>query len=335
MNVWQGKYGPLLVAEIGGNHEGDFEYAKALTELASSSEVDYIKFQIYSGDSIVNPMISPDRHAHFQKFELSPSQHMELAEICKARNKGYMASVWDIEAFDWIDVYISIYKIGSGDLTAYPFIRKIGSTGKPVLLSTGLADMNEVLNAIDYLVAVNPVYLRKDMLGLLQCTSMYPIKAGDANLEVMRSLKDLTGYVVGYSDHTEGLCALEVAYAMGAEVLEFHFTDTRKNKSFRDHKISLTREEVSLLAEKIQQITELKGIPLKKPLEIESEHVTSFRRAVYAKRDIPEGSILSEEDIYVLRPNLGIDARDYYKLVGRKAKIHLKKNQKLDWKFFE
>jgi len=335
MNVWKGKYGPLLIAEIGGNHEGNFEYARKLTELAAESEVDFVKFQVYFGNSIVNPVISPDRNAHFKKFELTPDQHIELAEICISRNKGYMASVWDMDAFDWIDPFIKIYKIGSGDLTAYPFIKKIGSFGKPVIISTGLANMKEVMQSIDYLISVNPVYKRKDSLALLQCTSMYPIVPSDTHLNVIREFKERTGYIAGYSDHTEGSTALETAYAMGAEILEFHFTDNRENKTFRDHKVSLTKEEVKDLCSKIRLINEMKGLPEKQLLETESEHIISFRRAVYPKRDITAGTVIRPEDLHVLRPNEGIDARYFDQLLGKKVKINLKGNQKLDWSYFE
>lgn len=335
MNIWKGKYGPLLIAEIGGNHEGDFGYAKELTALAAESESDYIKFQIYTGNSIVNSKVSPERNAHFRKFELSPDQHIELAEMCLNYGKGYIASVWDMDAFDWINPYLKIYKIGSGDLTAYPFLRKIGYYGKPIIISTGLADMSEVLNTIAYLVKINPFYEQKDTLALLQCTTMYPISISDANLNVMTEFKKKTNYIVGYSDHTEGLDALETAYALGAEILEFHFTDNRENRSFRDHKVSLTKDDVNRLCERIKLIDQLKGIGEKRPLKIESENIMSFRRAVYPRRDVVKGTILTSEDLYVLRPNVGIDARHFDELIGRKTKIDLLKNQILDWKYFE
>jgi N-acetylneuraminate synthase/N,N'-diacetyllegionaminate synthase len=335
MSVWKGKYGPLLIAEIGGNHEGDFEYAKVLTQLAVESEADYIKFQIYTGDSIVNPEVSPERNAHFKKFELTPDQHIALAEICHSGDKGYMASVWDMNAFDWIDPYIKIYKIGSGDLTANPFIKKIASYGKPIIISTGLADMDEIGSAIAYLKSVNPYYMQKDSLALLQCTSMYPIPASDANLNAMKAFKEKTGHIIGYSDHTEGSFALILSYALGAEVLEFHFTDTRENKSFRDHKVSLTKDEVKELSDKIKLIDDLRGAGEKKPLDIEADHIISFRRGTYPRRDIPKGTILQADDLHVLRPNTGIGAQHFDRLIGKRAKIDLKKNQKLDWSYFE
>ncbi|MCR9253059.1 MAG: N-acetylneuraminate synthase family protein [bacterium] len=334
MSQWEGKNGPLLIAEIGGNHEGDFEYAKKLTNLAIESGADFVKFQIYTGDTLVSKVEGAQRNAHFKKFELTNDQHLHLAKMCKDNNVGYMASVWDPEAIDWIDDYISIYKIGSGDLTAYPVLAKTAEKNKPIIISTGLANEDEVVATVEYIKSVNSNY-NETNLAILQCTSMYPIPFSDANLNVMGRLKELTGCSVGYSDHTEGSFALEIAVAMGAEVLEFHFTDSRENKTFRDHKVSLTKDEVIELIQRIKEIKELQGTSSKTPLEVEGDHVTSFRRAVYPNRDILQGEHITAQDLTVLRPNHGIDARDFDKLVGKTATKNLIAHQKLDWEDFK
>ncbi len=333
--TWQGKYGPLLIAEIGGNHEGDFDYAKRLTELAIDSGSDYVKFQIYSGDGLVNPLESPQRNTHFKKFELTKEQHIELAEMCKNHGSGYLASVWEPEVLEWIDPYMDFYKVGSGDLTAYPILRAIAATKKPILLSTGLAHENEVLEAVKFIRKCDTFYQKTDAIGILQCTSMYPIPREDANLNVMYEIKKLTGCPVGYSDHTEGSFALETAVAMGARILEFHFTDSRENKTFRDHKVSLTNEEVKALIERIGPIRDVQGSGTKEPLAVEGDHIISFRRAVYPSRDIPAGSTITPEDLTVLRPNHGIAANAFDLLIGKKVLRTLKKFEKLDWKYFE
>ena len=332
---WQGKHGPLLIAEIGGNHEGNFDYALRLAELAIAADVDYIKFQMYSGDSLVSRLEGAQRNAHFKKFELSQEKYIQLAEMCREAGVGFMASVWNPEYISWIDAYMPIYKIGSGDMTAYPVVREIAKTGKPMIISTGLANLQEVLETIEFVQSLDTCYTNPNMLALLQCTSMYPICLADANLSVMNLLKQTTGLSVGYSDHTEGPLALEVAMAMGAEVLEFHFTDSREGKTFRDHKVSLTKDEVLNLIQKIGQIGELKGNPLKRPLEVEAEHRVSFRRAVYSARDLPAGIVLNSEDLVTLRPNQGIDARDFDQLIGKKLNTDVKAHQKLDWNLID
>lgn len=336
-NAFKGKHGPLLIAEIGGNHEGDFEYAKKLAQLAIDTDVDYVKFQIYTGDSLVSSLESPDRNKHFKKFELSQDQHKYLAQMVIEAGISYTSSVWDVDSMAWIDEYISLYKIGSGDLTAYPVLKKTAQKEKPIIISTGLSTEMEVLETVKFIQSINPIYQDKNMLSILQCTSMYPINPEDAHLNVIPRLKQLTNLTIGYSDHTEGSKALCYATAMGAEVLEFHFTDDRSDKVFRDHQVSLTPEEVKKLIEEIRLVARYKGNDLKSPVQIEKDngHDVSFRRAVYPLYHIKAGEILTEDNLTVLRPNHGIDARDFDKLLGKKAKTDLLKHQKLDWELFE
>ena len=332
---WQGKNGPLLIAEIGGNHEGNFEYAKRLTQLAIEANVDFIKYQLYSGDTLVSKVESPQRNKHFKKFELSREQYLELAEICNNNDVGFMASVWDPDYVEWIDAYMPIYKIGSGDLTAYPMLKKFTKLKKPIIVSTGLSTFEEVKHAINYIQSQDELYLNPEYLSVLQCTSMYPIPFSDANLNVMLEFEKKFSLPIGYSDHTEGSYALEVSVAMGAQILEFHFTDSRENKEFRDHKVSLTKDEVLQLIEKIKSIEELKGTNEKNPLPIEGDHPTTFRRAVYPKRDLKKGTVITESDITVLRANHGTDARDFDKVIGKILKKDVLEHQKLDWELFE
>ena len=330
---FKGKHGPLMIAEIGGNHEGDFEYAKRLTKKAINADVDYVKFQVYTGDSLVSSLESPNRNNHFKKFELTKDEYIYLAEMVKEAGVNFTASVWDIEGIKCLDKYMSLYKVGSGDLTAYPLLKNITQMGKPMIVSTGLASEQEILDTIEYIQSNNAIYYKKEYLALLQCTSMYPIPPKDANLNVMNRLRHLTDLTVGYSDHTEGSKALEYAYVMGAEILEFHFTDSREGKLFRDHKVSLNPEEVNALIEKIYIINEYKGSENKKALKIETDnkHHISFRRAVYPSRDINAGEELTEENLTTLRPLHGIDAREYDDLIGKKAIVDILKHQKMDW----
>jgi N-acetylneuraminate synthase/N,N'-diacetyllegionaminate synthase len=162
---------------------------------------------------------------------------------------------------------------------------------------------------------------------------MYPINPEDANLNVMKRLKEITNLTIGYSDHTEGSKALYYATAMGAEVLEFHFTDSREGKQFRDHKVSLTPNEILVLIDEIKLIKQLQGSSIKTPvaIELDNGHHLSFRRAVYPSKDLVAGTILKEDDLTVLRPNHGIDAREFDNLIGKKIKTDVVMHQKLDW----
>lgn len=336
MSTFDGPHGPWLVAEIGGNHEGDFDAAVRLADLALEAGADAVKFQVYFGDTLVSSVASPDRNAHFKRFELAPRQHLALAERVRKAGRGYVASVWDIDAFDWITPVLSACKIGSGDLTAPPFLRAAAQTGKPLMLSTGLADLAEVAAAVDGIRAANPAYHDREQLAVLQCTTMYPIAAADAHLAVMRAFADL-GVTVGYSDHTLGTKALEVAAAMGAEVLEFHFTDQKHGRTFRDHQLSLDGADLRNVIQALDDIRTLRGKPQKQPLPIEvtNDHPRAFRRAVYPARDIAAGEVLDAGNLCVLRPNQGIDARDYDRVLGRRARRPLQRHEPLDWQDLE
>jgi len=335
MNHFKSKNSVYIIAEIGGNHEGDFEYAKKLTRLAAESGADAVKFQIYTGDSLVNPQYDPVRNKHFKKFELSSNQYIELALLCKELKITFMASVWDIDAFSYMNEHMPIYKVGSGDMTAYNLIEKMVRVGKPIILSTGLATFLEVQNVVSFINSLDSSYIKDRKLCILQCTSMYPIPDEDANLNVMRTYMENFNIPIGYSDHTVGMDAIETSVAMGAEVIEVHFTDTREGKEFRDHKVSATKDEIQLLIKKIKRIKTLQGSFEKKPTssEIDSKHTVSFRRGIYASKDLESGHIITEKDLISLRPFEGLGADKFYDLIGSKLTHSVKKLESIQNKY--
>jgi len=335
VNHFQSKNNVYIIPEIGGNHEGDFEYAKKLTNLAAQSGVDAVKFQIYTGDGLVNERYDPDRNKHFKKFELTKEQYIELAKLCKQLGITFMASVWDIDSFEFIDEYMPIYKIGSGDMTAYNLIKRMVLTGKPIIISTGLATFDEVNNVINFIESMDSSYITEKKLSVLQCTSMYPIPFEDANLNVMNTYKENFNIPVGYSDHTVDMDAIEIAISMGAEIIEVHFTDTRDGKEFRDHKVSATKDEIQSLIKKIKKIKTLQGNFDKKPTksEIESGHTKSFRRGVYANKNLSAGDIIKEEDLIALRPLEGISAENFYSVIDKKITKDISKLELIKGKY--
>ncbi len=332
-NNFCGKYGPLLIAEIGGNHEGNYDYALELTNLAINSGVDVVKFQIYTGDSLVSEIESPTRNVHFKKFELSLEQHMTLARKVIDAGLIYMASVWDMHLYSQMQDFIPIIKVGSGDLTALPLLKFFASTGKPIILSTGLSTMNEVKESVDFIQNCNSLYHDKNYLALLQCTSMYPIKDTDANLAVLDSFSNFFNLTVGYSDHTVGSEALIYSYIRGAQILEFHFTDNKENRDFRDHQVSLEISDVKSLISNIIRVNKFLGNSLKEPIpiELENNHHISFRRACYPKRDIKQGERFTIDNLTILRPNSGIDARYYFDILGKVCCRDIKRHESLSW----
>ena len=330
-------YNPDLIAEVGGNHEGDFEYAKILCKLASETTSHVVKLQLYRAKSLVNPIYSSDRYKHFQKFELTKDQYQYLSKQIVDSGKEFMASIWDVEMLDWVDEYIQRYKIGSGDLTAYKLIKEFCLRGKPIIISTGLSSLEQVKNLVQYIYSLNSDYKNFGMLTILQCTSMYPIPHSDANLNVMHTLRDNFNHPYGYSDHTRGTEALELATVLGASVLEFHFTDSRTNKTFRDHLVSLTPNEVCALSKKILTYNDLLGSYVKspQPIEIETNHTITFRRGIYPNRDLKKGHKLLEDDLVELRPIEGLPSEEFPNLIGKVLTADVRYLQSLHSGLFE
>ena len=322
MGFFSSKINPVLfIAEIGGNHEGNFAYAQRLMELALDSGADIVKLQIYTGDTLASSVERPDLNQHFKRFELAREHYVALAQKCVAHGVMFMASVWNEAALRWIDPYIPIHKVGSGDLTCWPLIRKLIETGKPLILSTGLSSMAEIEATVGFIDGVDTAYLREYKLALLQCTSSYPCLDEDINLRAMETLKSRFGLPVGFSDHSIGALAVEAAVAMGAVIIEKHFTDTREGKTFRDHQVSITRDELRELMPRLRRIATLRGEPAKHLTvsEAEASHQVSFRRSVYASRDIATGEVFGEHNLTVLRPAVGVPANRFDEILGQTA----------------
>lgn len=327
----------FVIAEIGGNHEGNFDEARKLMHLAIDAGAHSVKFQIYSGNTLVNAKKDPARAKHFDRFALTDAHYIALAVECIESGADFNASIWNERQIDLLDPYMSFYKIGSGDLTAYPLLKHIIAKQKPIILSTGLSSLEEIQQTVEYICGLNKIYLDKSMLSILQCTSMYPIPNRDANLNVIRTLQNEFCYPIGYSDHTEGVDAVEHAVALGAKVIEVHFTDKREGKEFRDHKVSFTPDELRSFITKANNIVDLMGDGIKRPMksEIKSGHVISFRRALYPSRDIHVGDVIEEADLLALRPLHGICASNIDLLVGKRARIDISKLSPLDLDYFE
>jgi len=327
----------FVIAEIGGNHEGDIIKARNLMHLAIDAGADSVKFQVYSGETLVNGSEDPDRVKHFDRFALTDEEYISLATECIALGADFSASIWNERQIDLLDPYLTFYKIGSGDLTAYPLLKAVTLKKKPIVLSTGLSNLEEIRHSVSYICGLDESYLDDGMLTILQCTSMYPIPDEDANLNVIRTLQKEFDCQIGYSDHTEGVSAVRHAVALGAKVIEVHFTDDRQGKEFRDHKVSFTPSELKSFKASTNEIVNLLGDGEKRPMrsEIESGHIVSFRRALYPSRDISSGEIIKESDLVALRPMHGVCASKIGDVVGRIARKDISKLSPLDFELFE
>ncbi len=316
-----------VVAEIGMTHDGSFGLAVKLTEAAIDSGAHVIKYQWHIAEAETTRaaptppyFTNENRFDYFNRTQFSVDQFRSLADLCRENNVIPCVSVFSIESVHCAqEAGFDIIKIPSGEVTNIPMLRVVRETGLPVILSSGMSNWDELDQAVDTLG-------NKKNLCILQCTSMYPIADSDTNLLVMDSIKSKTGLSVGYSDHTIGTTALATAAAMGASVLEFHFTDSREGKVFRDHQVSITVDEVLALKADISQICILRGSKIKSPqsIELENKHEISFRRGVYPKRSIHKGEIIKREDLILLRPAHGTDAREIDTVIGSKAVQELK-----------
>ena len=307
---------PFCIAEIGGNHEGSFDKACELVALALETPVDCIKFQTYFADSLVAKKWDPDRWNHFKRFELTIDQHIELAKMVTAGGKSYLTSIWDQAAYKALQPYLDFVKIGSGDLNCYSFLKTAAETELPIILSTGLSTYDEVRRSVELIRSFNPLYQRPEKITLLQCSSVYPLTDEEANLAVMETLA-ACGTKIGYSDHTIGSDALKMAAIMGAEMLEFHFSDDSQNAGFRDHLVSLEQDSVTQLYAFFDRCIAFYGSPVKKPTpnETDTGHLSSFRRGTYTTSKIIKGTVITEQHLIQKRPcNAGLD---YENLLGR------------------
>lgn len=309
---------PQVILEIGGNHEGDFAYATRLVELACQSKAQIVKLQIYSADGLVNPRFDASRHRHFQKFELPTDQYRTLLRQIRASGKKSCASVWSRELFTDLEEEIDVLKVGSGDFTNYLLVDEFLKSGKPVVLSTGLASLHEIRNALSRCKHI----MGDDWasrVALLQCTTSYPCPPEHLNLSVISTFLAEFECPIGFSDHYEGSLASEVAFDIGARVFELHFTDSRDGKEFRDHKVSWTLDEVDRFIDRIHLVERMIGHPEKAltAFEAEQNYQHEFRKGLYYSRPLPKGHVLGAGDLVSLRPAASVAPDRYEEFVGR------------------
>lgn len=312
---------PYVIAEIGGNHEGSLSAAKELVVSAAEAGADAVKFQVLSPSGLVSEAHDSERFLHFKRLALRRRDFDELADLAESVGIDFCASIWDSENLDHFKDRVPFIKVGSGDLTAYPLLREIALVGKPIVLSTGLSHLAEVVDSVNFIRSVNSIYKDKYMLSLLQCTASYPCPAGDVNLNVMNALSKATGCLVGYSHHACNDLPILVAASMGAHIIEVHFTFDRDKVTFRDHQLSFERDDLFALIGSLKEIVEIKGAFEKGPTaaELAQGNVVSFRRSLFLKRNVSAGSTISWEDFCCLRPNVGVPAERIQDFIGLAA----------------
>ena len=319
----------LVIAEAGVNHNGDIEIAKKLIDIAADAGADLVKFQTFSADRLVTQNASKaeyqilatdeieSQHAMLRRLELTEAMHHELINHCANREIGFFSTGFDIESVNFLaGLGQELFKIPSGEITNLPFLQYIGGLRKKVLLSTGMSNMHEVAASISTLeLAGTP----KDKITVLHCTSSYPAEMSDVNLRAMLSIQGEFGVDVGYSDHTLGTEVAIAAVALGAKVIEKHFTLDR-NMSGPDHKASLEPDELIKMVAGIRSIEKALGDGNKVITQNELQNRSVARKSIVASRDIQVGEVFTVDNLTTKRPGTGISPMEWDLVIGVKAK---------------
>ena len=327
----------FIIAEAGVNHNGDVSIAKELIDAAKSAGANAVKFQTFKAEHLVSKVaqkadyqkqVSETDESQLEmlkKLELSYDDFKDLKKYCEEKGILFLSTAFDFDSIDFLEsLEMPIYKVPSGEITNLPYLMKIASTGKPVIMSTGMSDLDEVGLALEV--------LRDNGVGtmtLLHCNTQYPTPFEDANLKAMLTLKERFGLAVGYSDHTLGIEAPIAAIALGATVIEKHFT---LNKSLvgPDHKASLDPQELKAMVTSIRNIEVALGNGIKQPSVSESMNKEVARKSIVARRNIVKGEIFTQDNLTVKRPGNGISPIKWFEVLGMSAERDFYEDELID-----
>ncbi len=309
----------FIVAEIGVNHEGDFKKAAEMIKLAAQSGADAVKFQTYLPEEYVS-ISQPERFARIKRFQLSFDEFRQLAKIAEKNNVLFMSTPVGLRSLKLVSELCVIIKISSGDINNYPLLKEAAKSGRKIIFSTGLSTVPEIAKAIRVMSRVNPRLLEKQNLTLLHCVAAYPAPEEELNLCSIPFLIKKFKLPVGYSDHTKDILAAQIAVALGASVVEKHFTYRKEGQDFHDHHLSANPQEFREMVDQIRRIERMKGVLGKKPMPAEMGFLNHIRRSYAASGNIEAGQRIKRQDICLLRPGIGFSVDQEKKLLGRKVK---------------
>lgn len=318
----------LIIAEAGVNHNGDLALARRLVDAAAAARADVVKFQTFSAKRLVTPTArkadyqaqtsgaNETQGAMLARLELTRQDHEALIAHCRTSQIRFFSTGFDIESVDLlVELGLEQFKVPSGEITNLPYLRHVGGLGRPVILSTGMATMDEIDAALS---ALERAGTPRERITVLHCTTEYPTPFGDVNLRAMLTIRDTFGVAVGYSDHTTGVEVAIAAVALGATMIEKHFTLDR-NLPGPDHKASLEPDELKAMVAAIRNIEQALGDGIKRPTVVEIKNREAARKSVVASRTILAGEIFSESNLAVKRPGTGLSPMRWDDVVGRKA----------------
>jgi N,N'-diacetyllegionaminate synthase len=320
--------GVFIIAEAGVNHDGRLEQARKLVDAAARAGADAVKFQTFRAETLVSPSApkaeyqrqatgaDESQYDMLRRLELPAAAHRELIAHCRRAGIRFLSSPFDLASIDLLlELGLDIFKIPSGEITNLPYLRRIGGLGKEVILSTGMAEMSEIEAALRVLADAGTP---KERVTVLHCNTEYPTPMADVNLRAMASIGQAFGVRVGYSDHTLGIEVPIAAAALGARVIEKHFTLDRTLPG-PDHRASLEPEGLQAMVAAVRNIEKALGRGIKRPSASEFKNRSVARKSIYAACSIHAGELLTEENLTIKRPGTGLSPMLWDKVVGQKA----------------
>lgn len=316
----------LVVAEIGNNHEGDFARAEEMIRRAAESGAQAVKFQTFVPEHYVSREDTA-RLERLRRFAFTFDQFERLARSAQSMGLVFLSTPFDLASAEFLNKLCPAIKISSGDNNFIPLLECVATFEKPVLLSTGLADLTDIDRAR---VAITKIWKQRghdDQIVLLHCVSSYPTQASEANLNAIRTLRERFGGTVGYSDHTLGVDAAVLSVALGARIIEKHFTLDKNLSDFRDHQLSADPAELADLVIKVRLANKLIGDGQKSTRQSEEQSRTAMRRSIAAGADLPAGTILRWEHLTWVRPGRGLEPGREDLLLGRALKRPFKQGE--------
>lgn len=329
----------IIIAEAGVNHNGDLDLARKMIEKAAEAGADYVKFQTFSTEKLVTKNAQKASYQQvntgdaeesqfnmLKKLELSEADHHALIAHCKACNIRFFSTAFDLESLAFLKrLDLPLFKIPSGEITNKPYLRSIARGGKEVILSTGMATMAEVEDAVNELLDAG---LAKDSLFILHCNTEYPTPFEDVHLRAMLTIGQQFGVKYGYSDHTNGISVPIASVALGAAVIEKHFT-LDKTMPGPDHAASLEPAELKQMVTAIREVEAALGLPLKQPSPSERKNIAIARKSIHLATALASGTVLTAEHLEMLRPGDGISPMQMDTVIGKVLKRDLTKHHKL------
>ena len=331
----------IIIAEAGVNHNGNIDLAKRLIDAAADAGVDYVKFQTFKSENLVSKValkaeyqlsnLSSQSGTQFEmlkKLELSIDDHRVLIDYCAHKKIRFLSTAFDLESADLLlSLGIDYFKIPSGEITNLPFLKKLAGFGKKIIISTGMCTYEEIESALNVFIGNGtPI----ENITVLHCNTEYPTPFEDVNLRAMQTMKNRFGVKIGYSDHTLGIEVPVAAVALGACMIEKHFTLDRTMEG-PDHKASLEPSELVHMTTSIRNIEKALGSEDKFPSASEIKNKIIARKSVHLNKFLPQNAFITEADLTMLRPGDGISPMEMDKVVGKQVLVDLEENHKLTW----